>query len=69
MPSVKHGRTLTWLDTNQRKYSTNKTTKCQRRVGEFSAQDLLRMKALMSGSVVGFKPVVTGSQSKHFILN
>lgn len=27
MPSIKHGRTRTWLDTNQIKYSTNKTTK------------------------------------------
>lgn len=69
MPSIKHGRTQTWLDTNQIKYSTNITTKCQIRVGEFSGQDLLRMKALMSSSVVGFKPIITGSQCKHLILN
>jgi len=67
--SIKHGRTLTWLDTNQIKHSANKTTKCQIRVGKFSGEDLLRVKVLMSSSVVGFKPIVTGSQCKHFILN
>lgn len=69
VPSIKHGRTQTWLDTNQIKYSTNKRTKCQIKVGEFSGQDLLRMKALMSSSVVGFKSIITGSQCKHLILN